>query len=401
MTVSQILKSLSRILPLALAFNGSCQDSTGSGTSPVRERWYQPQGGYGRARPAILGSTVYFGTGVGQVIAREVTTGAIRWKAQIGNDAIQGANLVARDDVVVAPVLFYTVGLDATTGRELWRYAAPDDTTDLAAGTTPTPGSLVDSRIDADSQAVYIPAWGASVSAIDLHSGAVRWVWHPGVIDGDTATSGVFRSGSMGARVSGDTVFASLWHDLNRAGVVSEGWVFAIDRTTGSEIWRIRLPDRGSGALFESAPVIYKNLVIVHTLGARTYAIDRSTQQVVWQFTAQGLLHSTLAGPALWGDTVYVDGGDQRIYALDARTGTIIWSFLFDAQTSRDMLVTERRVIFTQGNLIYILDRPSGRLIASASQPRTTDPLIASPAAFANGLVFVTVADAAWCFEEP
>jgi outer membrane protein assembly factor BamB len=205
----------------------------------------------------------------------------------------------------------------------------------------------------------------------------------------------------MGVRVSGDTVFATVWHYLNRAGVTSEAWVIAINRLTGTEIWRVKLPDQGSGVLFESAPVVYNNLVVVHTLPGRTYAIDRLTRQIAWEFTAPNALHSTSAGPALWGDTVYVDGGDQHIYALDVRTGIPIWNYAFDAQTSRDMLVTERRLTFTQGRLLYILDRLTGRLIVAVTQPQTTDPLIASPAAFANGLVFVTVSNAAWCFEEP
>jgi len=34
-------------------------------------------------------------------------------------------------------------------------------------------------------------------------------------------------------------------------------------------------------------------------------------------------------------------------------------------------------------------------------RPGTYDPLFSSAAAFANGLVFITVADAAWCFYEP
>jgi hypothetical protein len=36
-----------------------------------------------------------------------------------------------------------------------------------------------------------------------------------------------------------------------------------------------------------------------------------------------------------------------------------------------------------------------------AVQPHTSEPLFASPAASANGLVFITVGDAALCFEEP
>jgi outer membrane protein assembly factor BamB len=343
---------------------------------------------------------VFFGTGDGQVIARDINSGTQVWSAKTGADAIDGANLIARSGVVVASAILYTVGIDALSGRELWRYKAPNDTTGVAGGAF-LPGTVIDSRLDADDQLVYIPAWGASISALDLHTGTPRWVWQPGQLAGDTATSGAFRSGSMGARVSGDTVFATLWHYVTRLGGPSEAWVVALDRSTGKEFWRVRLPYQGSGVLIEAAPVVYQNLVIVHTLSARTYAIDRTTQQVVWEFTVPSATLSTIAGPELYGDAVYVDGGDQHMYALSATNGHPRWSAEFETETTRDLLVSANRVTFTNGGTLYLLDRQTGRRVAAAAQPQTSDSFFASPALFANGLIFVTVGGAAWCFDEP
>jgi eukaryotic-like serine/threonine-protein kinase len=379
---------------------GPCQESSGPAAGQVRERWYVAQPGYGRARPAILNTMVFFGTGDGQVIARDANSGVQRWSAKTGADAINGANLIARSGVVVASAIRHTVGIDAQTGRELWRYNAPNDTIGVAGGVL-VPGSVFDSRLDADDELVYVPAWGASVSALDLHTGAPRWVWHPGHIDGDTATSRVFRSGAVGARVSGDTLFATLWHYTTRPGGTSEAWVVALDRATGKELWRIRLPYQGSGVLIQAAPVVYQNLVIVHTLSARTYAIDRTTQKVVWEFTVPSATLSTIAGPELYGDAVYVDGGDQHAYALSATDGHPRWSAEFETQTTRDLLVSANTVTFTNGLTLYVLDRQTGRRVAAVTQPRTADSFFASPALFANGQIFVTVGDAAWCFDEP
>jgi outer membrane protein assembly factor BamB len=380
---------------------GCNHEPTGALTSNVRERWYKTQPMYGKARPAILGDLAYFATGDGQVIAREVSTGAARWSARVGTRAIEGFNIIARDGVVVVPVAFYTVGLDATTGRELWRYSAPNDTTGVAPGAAINPGSVGASRLDADSRTVFISAWGASVSAVDLHSGSVQWIWQPGSLAGDTADSGVFRAGSMSALVSGDTVFAPVWHYVNRLGGTSEAWVVALDRSTGAEFWRVRLPYQGSGVLIEAPPVIQGNLLIVHTLSARTYAIDRATQKIAWEFIAPNPTNSTIAGAELFGNIVYVDGGDQHIYALKASSGEIVWSSAFPTQTTRDLLVTERRIIFTNGGSLYFLDRTTGSQVAVVTQPHTSDPLFASAAAFSGGFVFVTVGGGAWCFEEP
>jgi len=343
---------------------------------------------------------VFFGTGYGQVIAREIASGASLWTATISRDGINGANLVVRSNVLIAPTVFQTVALDAQSGQELWRYEAPKDTVGVSSSLA-NPGQLVDARIDADNELVYIPAWGASVSAVGGRSGALRWVWQPGVIDGDTASSGVFRSGSMGVRISGDTLFATLWHDTNRAGGTSEAWVVALQRLTGPELWRVKLPFVGSGALIQAAPVLYQNLVIVHTVSGRTFAIDRSSRDIAWAESATGYTISTLAGPEVLGDVVYVDGGDAQIYALRASNGSVVWKGAFGSSTSRDMLLTGRNIIFPTGGELHILDRLSGKQIAVFAQPHTSDPLFASAAQASNGLIYITVAGAAWCFEEP
>lgn len=379
----------------------SCRDATGPGSGGVQGRWYQTQSGWAWARPAVSGDIVYFGDGSGEVIARDVSTGDRKWTTKVGQEPIAGANILVRSGVVVAPLYTYTVGLDAVTGRELWRFRAPDDTVGVQPGYIALPGTVAASRIDADDQTVYIPAWGASVSAIDLHTGKARWVWQPGRIDGDTAASGIFRSGSMSVRVSGDTLFATLWHFVNRPGGYSEAWLVAIDRVAGQEFWRVRLPYEGSGVLIEAMPVVYENLVIVHTLSARTYAIDRTTQKVVWEFTTPAAHLSTIAGAELYGDVLYVDGGDEQIHALRARDGSVIWNAPFPTQATRDLLVTQRRIIFSNGGELIVLDRETGRTVAITTQPQTIDPLFSSAAAFSNGLVFITVAGAAWCFDEP
>src|SRR5438105_10215340 len=179
-----------------LVFLSSCRDATGLGPPGVRGKWYQPQSGWARARPAVVGNTVYFGDGYGKVIARDVASGERKWTARLGQQRVDGANILVRSGVVVAPLESYTVGLDASSGRELWRYSAPADTVGVPPGSVALPGEVIESHIDADDNTVYIPAWGASVSAVDLHSGQIRWIWQPGRIDGDTAASGVFASGS-------------------------------------------------------------------------------------------------------------------------------------------------------------------------------------------------------------
>ena len=384
--------------PLLLAALACRGEPTAPGA--VRERWRQPQPGYSWARPAVLGDVVYFGTGDGQVIARDRATGMQRWAARVGGGMVKGANVVARAGVVAVAVVHWTVGLDAATGRELWRYDAPPDT---GLGSPGLPGEVVLSRLDADDAAVYVPAWGASVSAVDLRTGAVRWAWQPGRAPTDTAASGrLFRSGSQGVRAVGDAVFAVVWHNLTDLGGRREAWLVALDRATGRERWRVTLPAESDGNVF-GGPAVWGDLVLATAVNGATFAVRQATGEPVWQFASPDRIPSTPSQAEVYGDVVYLDGGDHYVYALRASDGVELWRSAFETQATADLLATERLVVFPEGSHLNVLDRATGRRLAHFVQPRVPDEeaLFASPAAAASGEVFVTVNGGAWSFEVP
>lgn len=363
----------------------------------MRERWYRAHNGVTEARPALAGSLVYFGTGEGRVLARDRSTGDVVWSGLVATGgSVDGANLLVGAGTVVAPVVTHLMGLDAATGRERWRYFPPLDT--VGAGNQPQPGQVVMSYVDADGATVFIPAWGASVSAIDLQSGAVRWVWQPGPTAGDTAQSGVFRSGASGVRVSGDTVFVLAWHSLDRLGLTSEAWVIALARATGAELWRVTLPG-GNGAWSSGAPAVAGDFVVAAANGGHAWGIDRRTQQVAWHFVPQ-TRWGTSAQVEVSGDTAYVDGGDGWLYALRATDGTVLWKTEVGNTTTTNLLVTPRRVYYPNGGTLYVFDRARGQRV-TALRVRTTGEIFESPAAYADGRVFVTISSAAWSFDEP
>lgn len=370
----------------------------------VRERWHRSQTGYAWARPAVAGGLAYFGTGNGFVIARDTATGARRWAAHVAvtQESVDGANILVRDGVVAVAVWYHTVGLDAATGRELWRYAAPPDIGLNAGGYA---GHVRRSHLDADDQTLYIPAWGASVSAVDLRTGVVRWVWQPGRAATDTAASGhLFRSGAEGVRVDGDLVFATVWHNVIPLGGRSESWLVALDRTTGREQWRVVLPVAGQAVSVSGAPAVAGNLVMVNAgMRGEVFAVDRTTRRIAWQHITPDRQLTPGAQPEVYGDVVYVDGGDSHLYALRARDGAVLWRSAFASQATTDLLVTERRVVLPEGSHLNIFDRQTGRLLVRLAQPRVPEgeALFASPATFSGGRLFVTLNGAAWSVDEP
>lgn len=391
------------LLPLVLGSGSSCHEVTGA-TADIHERWYQPQSGWSYARPGILGDVVFFGTGDGRIIARRQATGAPVWNSKIAAEMIGGANMVVRNGTLVVPVVHETVALDVADGHELWRYSAPPDTTGFGPGTT-APGVVDQTHLASDGASVFIPAWGASVSAVDLTTGALRWVWRATPVPSDTAVRGIFRSGSMGVAVSGDTVYATAWHFRSATGADAEAWLVALDRLSGRVLWQQTMPWYGSGAFVWGAPVVSGNMVIFETGEGHEFALDRFTKALVWQYVPH-TLNATRSSTEIFDGIVYHDGADGYIYGLRVSDGAAVYRgtstvYASGAITARDMLVTSRRIIYSNGGTLHVLDRASGREIVSVQQPRTADPLISSPAAYANGQIFVTVGDAAWSFDEP
>src|SRR5204863_7198969 len=176
--------------------------------------WFQPQSaGFPFPAPVADGNSAYFASGLGFVIARDITTGAPKWTTQIGQSEfssspeIQGANFILRDGVLVSAVEFHTYALDASTGKQIWTYTAPLDTMDATPANPARPGYVVTARMAADDNTVFIPTWGSSYSAVDIKTGQSKWVWRV-----DSTIS--YRSGASGVGLSGDTAFVSVWHFL-------------------------------------------------------------------------------------------------------------------------------------------------------------------------------------------
>src|SRR5215217_7077194 len=184
------------LLGLSLLPLSGCNDPGGP-RAPLRTRWLREQSsGSEHIRPASDGVRVYAATEDGEIVARDAVDGAERWRVRIASGAPGGEAMVLSAGTLVVPIEFSTSAIDVATGRELWRYVPPLDTVD--AGSSAGPGLVSDIRIAADANTVYQPAWGASVSAIDLRSGQARWIWQPALTLTDTAASGVFRSGAEG-----------------------------------------------------------------------------------------------------------------------------------------------------------------------------------------------------------
>jgi outer membrane protein assembly factor BamB len=371
--------------------------SVGHTFGSVKSEWVGTQTLWSWSRPAVVGDVVVFATGDARLIARDRLTGDMKWSTQVTSvnaaGRIGGLSLVARNGVVMAAVSRNVVGVDIASGQELWSYGPPTDTLIDPAG---KPANVEITEMDANDTTVFIPAWGASISAVDVRTGTVRWVWRP-------APGTQFRTGAHATRVSGDTVLATVWHWTSTQNLGSEGWFIALDLKTGAELGRLVIPPFIIGNPFNGRIALWQNLAILSGPGGRAWAIDRSTYRIVWEYRPTQATSTTIAGPVLADGVIYTDSGDGFGIGLNASTGAIVWRTKLWTQASTDFLVTARRVYMNEGTLLNIVDRATGRYVARIKPPiKTPDgEFFATAPVSADGRIYVSINRGAWCFEEP
>ena len=368
------------------------------GTEPqpgLQQLWFAAQpAGVVRSRPAVVGGSVIFGSADGAVIARDPASGSQQWRTPVyGAGEIAGADLLPAGDRVIVIGTREAAALSVATGTVLWRYAPPVDSRGSGL-----PGYLELTHAAISNQTLFLPAWGASLSAVDVATGAQRWSWRLPRLASDTAAAD-FRSGAAGATVSGDTVYVSVWHNRNAAGGLRESMLVALERATGVQLWTKTLPLEGEGTSVQAAPIVLGSRVFVPTINGYVYAIDRFSQSIEWTFRSAGFVYSTQSQPAFSGDTLFVDGGDEKLYALRASTGAVVWSTAAVPATT-DLVATNSRIYLSDYGRLIVLDKANGKVVERWQSDSGADGL--QSAAVAKGTqIFATRAAGAWSFREP
>ena len=369
----------------------------GAPTPGITEIWFhaQPGTGFTKSRPEVVGDVVVFGSASGHLIAREVTPGGARWTtAMCGDGGPQARNFVVAAGAIVAECESEALAVDVATGQIRWRYRPPLDTTydDL-------PGVVAGSHPATDGTSVYVPAWGASVSAISAATGATRWVWNLGRLSSDTAAN-VFRAGAGGTAVSGDTVFVTCWHWTTLRGGTSEALLVALDRDTGAELWKLLLPEKTSGGAISAPPVLVSDLAILLNQDGGLFAVRRSTGQLAWKYRSPAYRYGTIAAPVVVGDTIYASLGDEELTALRAADGVVLWS-VGPLGATKDLFATDRRVYVPRDGYLNIHHRASGALIATGRVRGTDGAAFITSASALGDQIFITSTQGAWSFREP
>lgn len=332
-------------------------------TPPLSARWTQTVGGHIlHGAPAIANGTVYVTTtdladgNTGGVVALDLQTGALRWRANTALP-VRGAATVAGDIVGVVQVDGTVLGFDAATGAERWRYELG---LDLSAKAAATYGSIVSDEGD------FIVGNQRRLATIDAATGRPLWVRDP--VRGQSefpslATIAVDRGVAVGVfdrelgglfawdRTSADLLWNVFGWDalsVNASPVIAGGLVYfsngatevyAYELATGERRWRAKLDPNGYDWAIATigTPAIARGVLVVPTLWRDLAGLDASSGRVLWRFSASAgsELRTThyrgrdepgwASSPVITGDIVWAADTAGQLVALDLHTGAVLW----------------------------------------------------------------------------
>jgi len=342
----------------------------GDGSSPAKDVpaiwsetnnivWKVSTPGRGRSSPVVLGDHLWLTLAVEKGTRRErigpddmQTTehitleavcldradGKILWRTKLFEvekpDPVHWFNSWATPTPVVEPGRLYcdfgtygTAGLDAKTGKILWKTRLPLDH-QVGPGSSPVvyENLLVLVRDGRDAQ---------YVTALDKHSGKEIWKTERPPINA-----------SPNARKS--FVTPLLVSTGGRTQLISPGphWVVSYEPSTGKEIWRAR---HGNGFSIGSCPVFGDGKAFFSTgcMKPELWAIradgegDVTTTHAVWRSTKQV---PVMSSPVLLGDELYWISDDGIANCADIDSGEVHWQERMNQQHLASPLLVEGRI---------------------------------------------------------
>lgn len=354
--------------------------------------------------PAADGDRLFVGTFDSRITALDRRSGQVLWSTPVddGPGSAVFASPVVVDGVVIVGVASFqeftnadnatfrghVVGVDAATGREVWRYWTTDN--DATSG----PGIAVWSAlsVDAERHLAYVPTGNNylppsgpnadAVVAIDTRTG--KQVWVTRFTEGDIWTLGGENTGPDADVGAPPNLF-----DIDgrpALGVGDKAGVFhTLDRTSGEVLWTTPLTKGGpQGGVMASGAFADGRLFVASNKGGTTadvIALDSRSGREIWRVDVGG--HST--GPTtVSNDIVFIGDDTGRYTAFDTADGRKLWSVTVPAPAAAGITVAGDTIFAgfgwwlasappdPQGGLIaYRL--PAGTASGAGSQPANSD----------------------------
>jgi outer membrane protein assembly factor BamB len=248
------------------------------------------------AAAAVYADTIFIGSASGWFFALRASTGAVRWRKQLG--AVASAPIIVGGVLIVGTSDGALLALDSQTGSEKWRYQSRGP---IEQPPVPT-GDLIVFANEADQ-----------VVAVDAITGKFKWQYKS-----ETPEEYTLR-GHAGIAIDNDLIYTGF----------SNGTLVALRKDTGSVAWSTSL--KGDADRFmdvDATPVVVGDRVHASSSSGGVYALDKTTGLVRWRVpfwdVAQPSSTGNVGGIATDGKALYVSVADLGTYAIDL-AGNVLW----------------------------------------------------------------------------
>lgn len=330
---------------LSVVIFSACRasDSPEGGSSLLRGvLWKAPDSPAGSesgwsGTPRVVGGTVYV-IRRQAIVALNAASGHELWRHTIAHDGVRIPRAILASDASIYVAAGDSIfALDAASGSARWSTASDIDYSECD-------GTL-------DNKAIYLCSFDYRAAAYDRATGARLW----SVV---LSPSTQLPAQVYGSLLSGDTLYVTSRRDLDKVHRFAE--ITALDRRSGTELWRWNSKDSSNSAL--GSPVLVGNLLVADDEdGNAIFAVDRFTQIEKWRVKGDPGAFGPKGTPALIGDTAYVASADRFVYAIHVPTGKVIWQSM--GQGSYLSVAACGNSVYANDFGIDVRDRKSGRLL--------------------------------------
>lgn len=196
--------------------------------------------------------------------------------------------------------------------------------------------------LSAAGQSLYVASPGSRIEALRTSTGRALWPTQP-----DAPTTMVVPPVPTRYRI---------------ICVSDAGAIWALDRRTGQEVWRVE-----TGAPVRCVPLVSGGTVLVGNDDGVLLALDTSSGVERWRFAAGAAINSRCV---VGGGGIVFAAADGRIYGLDPRTGRERWTQPLGAPVLADLaLVGSQVVAITEAGEVNTISPESGLRAAKALLP--------------------------------
>lgn len=322
------------------------------------------------------------------------------WSFQ-ADTGIESTAAIVGSTVYIASLDGNLFALDLGTGARKWVYAG---------------GEPIKSSPAVHDGVIYFGDEGGILHAVDAADGKRRWTFEAesGIISSPNYAAGLLLFGSYDNSLYGlHPKDGSLAWRLETEGYVhatpaiweeSESTPLAISAGCDGMLRLVRVQDGSEvrqidlGAYVASSPAVSGDRAYLGSFNNEVLGVDLAKGTIAWTYAPQDREFPFYASAAVDGGMVIIGGRDKRVHALKALTGELLWTYTTRGRVDASPVV--------QGGRIFVAST-SGELLAldRAGKPvwqfDAGSPIIASPS-IASGRLLVGTADGLLlCFGAP